>query len=148
MCLLAINNPQAPVHPAPHPSLSPSCPAAPHVVLALALSAAPQGLGLLALGAGVGEETLFRAFMQEALCSGLADAAPSLPAGVTTAAGVAVASLVFGWLHALTPTYLLFATGAGTLFGEPVCGTMIACTRAACQQARLCTCASAAACHP
>ncbi|PRW32939.1 abortive infection [Chlorella sorokiniana] len=75
------------------------------------------GLGLMALGAGVGEETLFRAFMQEALCGGLADAAPSLPATLTTAAGVAVASVIFGALHALTPTYFLFATGAGALFG-------------------------------
>lgn len=148
VCLLAISSLQAPVHPAPHLSLFPQLPSCPTRHPRLALPAALQGLGLLALGAGVGEETLFRAFMQEALCGGLADAAPSLPTGVTTAAGVAVASLVFGWLHALTPTYLLFATGAGALFGEPVCGTMIGCTCAACQQARLCACASAAACHP
>lgn len=66
----------------------------------------------------MGEETLFRAFMQEALCGGIAGAAPGLPAAATTAAGVAVSSVIFGWLHALTPTYFLFATGAGVLFGE------------------------------
>ncbi|KAI7837463.1 hypothetical protein COHA_008721 [Chlorella ohadii] len=75
------------------------------------------GLGLLALGAGVGEETLFRAFMQAALCGGIAGAAPGLPEAATTAAGIAVASVIFGWLHALTPTYFFFATGAGALFG-------------------------------
>ncbi len=77
-----------------------------------------QGLGLLALGAGVGEETLFRAFMQAALCGGIAGAAPGLPEAATRAAGIAVASVIFGWLHALTPTYFFFATGAGALFGE------------------------------
>ena len=77
-----------------------------------------QGLGLLALGAGVGEETLFRAFLQAALCGGIADAAPALPPTAATAAGLAASSVVFGYLHALTPTYFLFATGAGALFGE------------------------------
>jgi len=77
-----------------------------------------RGLGLLALGAGVGEETLFRAFMQAALCGGIAGAAPGLPEAATRAAGIAVASVIFGWLHALTPTYFFFATGAGALFGE------------------------------
>ena len=76
----------------------------------------PQGLCLLAFGAGVGEETLFRAFMQSACIEGIAGAAPALPHTAAAAAGLAATSLVFGALHALTPTYFYFATAAGALF--------------------------------
>lgn len=72
-----------------------------------------QGLGLLALGAGVGEETLFRGFLQSAAIQGLAGV---LPAEFATACGLAAASVVFGALHALTPSYFLFATAAGFVF--------------------------------
>ncbi|PSC76359.1 metal-dependent membrane protease [Micractinium conductrix] len=75
------------------------------------------GLCLLAFGAGVGEETLFRAFMQSACIEGIAGAAPALPHTAAAAAGLAATSLVFGALHALTPTYFYFATAAGALFG-------------------------------
>lgn len=77
-----------------------------------------QGLWLLALGAGVGEETLFRAFLQTAAANGLADALPAAPAGAATAAALVGSSVVFGALHALTPLYFVFATAAGALFGE------------------------------
>lgn len=72
-----------------------------------------QGLGLLALGAGVGEETLFRGFLQSAAVSGLAGA---LPGDAAVAAGLTAVAVVFGALHALTPSYFLFATAAGFVF--------------------------------
>ncbi|KAL4422843.1 hypothetical protein ABPG75_009040 [Micractinium tetrahymenae] len=72
------------------------------------------GLGLLALGAGVGEETLFRGFMQTAAIQGLGGV---LPADAATAAGLAASAVIFGALHALTPSYFLFATAAGFVFG-------------------------------
>ena len=72
-----------------------------------------QGLGLLALGAGVGEETLFRAVGQARLVDDLAGVAQ--PWG--TALGITATSVVFGLLHALTPTYFVLATVAGVLFG-------------------------------
>jgi uncharacterized protein len=62
----------------------------------------------------VGEETLFRAFLQAAAIQGLE---PALPASAAAVAGVAGTSLVFGALHALTPTYFIYATAAGALLG-------------------------------
>lgn len=83
-----------------------------------------QGLGLLAVGAGVGEETFFRGFLQTAAISGLADAGggvlEALPQGAATWIGVGAVSLFFGALHAATPVYFYFATAAGALFGR--CG--------------------------
>jgi membrane protease YdiL (CAAX protease family) len=76
------------------------------------------GLCLLALGAGLGEETLFRAFLQTATIGGIQGAAPGLDPAAAAAAGVAASSLAFGALHALTPVYFLFATTASALFGE------------------------------
>lgn len=68
---------------------------------------------MLALGAGVGEETLFRGFLQSAAIQGLAGA---LPAELATGFGLAAVSVVFGLLHALTPSYFLFASAAGFVF--------------------------------
>lgn len=53
---------------------------------------------LLSAAAGVGEEVLFRGFFQ----------------GV---AGIWIPSIVFGLLHALTPTYFLLAAGIGVYLG-------------------------------
>lgn len=80
-----------------------------------------QGLCLLSLGAGVGEETLFRAFLQTAAIGSIQGAAPALAPAAATAAGVAVTSLGFAALHALTPTYFAFAFGASILFGVEYC---------------------------
>ena len=83
------------------------------------LRAAPggiAGLGLLALGAGVGEEVLFRAYLQAAAAGGIA--ASGLPEAAATAVALAGTSVVFGTLHALTPLYLVYATLAGALMGE------------------------------
>lgn len=73
---------------------------------------------MLALGAGFGEEALFRGWAQPAATAALA----SLPALVlrpdaATALGVAATSLVFGALHALTPAYFIWAYCASILFG-------------------------------
>jgi hypothetical protein len=48
--------------------------------------------------AGIPEETLFRGAMQPV-------------------AGLVVTALVFGALHAITPTYFVYATAAGVLLG-------------------------------
>ena len=77
-----------------------------------------QGLGVLALGAGVGEETLFRAFLQSQTVAALASAQPSLAPATATALGVGASSLVFGALHALTPSYFVYATVGGAVLGE------------------------------
>ena len=61
---------------------------------------------LLALAAGAGEEILFRGVMQEEITS-----------RVSGPAGLIVASLIFGALHAITPVYALLAAVAGGYFG-------------------------------
>ncbi len=79
---------------------------------------APQGIALLALGAGVGEETFFRGFLQTATVSSLADwGSGVLSQQAATVLGVAAVSLFFGALHAATRLYFVFATVAGALFG-------------------------------
>eukprot|EP00887_Chlorella_sp_A99_P004820 scaffold4.g4820.t1 len=79
------------------------------------------GLVVLAFGAGLGEEVLFRGAVQP-FAVRLAAALLIPAAGYTRAAaavpavGVAATSVIFGLLHALTPTYFLWATAAGALF--------------------------------
>ena len=79
---------------------------------------APLGAGgifLLSLGAGVGEEALFRGFLMpfaDEKLIGLGLAEP-----VASNAVLAIQSVVFGLLHAITPAYAVWATGAGWLFG-------------------------------
>lgn len=63
-------------------------------------------LGLLSLAAGVGEEVLFRGFLQTGL---VALAGPW--------AGIAAAALLFGLVHCLSLAYLLMATALGLLLG-------------------------------
>jgi len=79
--------------------------------------AAGVGALLIALAAGTGEEVLFRGVMQE-----------EIGARVGGPAGVAVASVVFGLLHAVTPVYALLATVAGAYFGwlYAACGHSVA----------------------
>jgi membrane protease YdiL (CAAX protease family) len=59
-------------------------------------------LALLSLMAGVGEEMLFRGFLQRALAQWW---------GVWL--GVAVANVLFGLVHCITPTYAVLATLIG-----------------------------------
>jgi membrane protease YdiL (CAAX protease family) len=75
------------------------------------------GLAVMAVGAGVGEEALFRGVLQTWLQTWLTAALPLASADQAAAAGVAAASLVFGALHALNPAYFFFATAAGVVFG-------------------------------
>jgi membrane protease YdiL (CAAX protease family) len=63
-------------------------------------------LALLALAAGVGEEMLFRGVLQGALSEHL---------GLWE--GLAAASLAFGLLHPVTPTYIVLAAVLGTYLG-------------------------------
>lgn len=63
-------------------------------------------LAIVAAFAGWGEELLFRAIVQDALVESL---------GVV--GGVALASLAFGLVHAVTPTYFVAATSIGAYLG-------------------------------
>lgn len=63
-------------------------------------------LALVALLAGLGEELLFRGVLQVGLAHYV---------GLWTA--VALASLLFGLAHAITPTYAVLAGGVGVYFG-------------------------------
>ena len=61
---------------------------------------------ILAVLAGIGEELLFRGFLQ-----------PFLAGRFGTAAAVVGASLVFGLLHWITPSYAVFASILGVYLG-------------------------------
>jgi membrane protease YdiL (CAAX protease family) len=63
-------------------------------------------LGVLSLLAGFGEEMLFRAVVQGAAAHRI---------GIWSA--WVVASLLFGLMHAVTPTYVVLATLAGLYLG-------------------------------
>jgi membrane protease YdiL (CAAX protease family) len=64
------------------------------------------GLGLIAAAAGLGEEALFRGWMQ-----------PWLGGMWGVLAGVAATSVAFGLLHALTPVYGILAACIGLYLG-------------------------------
>ena len=81
-------------------------------------SLAPLGLpGVIALslGAGVGEEAFFRGFLMPFVDGGLTNL--GVPEGVASVGVLAGTSVFFGALHAITPAYFYWATGAGALFG-------------------------------
>jgi membrane protease YdiL (CAAX protease family) len=63
-------------------------------------------LALIALLAGFGEELFFRGFCQELLSNWL-----------TPWGGVAVASILFGLMHPITPAYVVLATVLGIYLG-------------------------------
>ncbi len=67
-------------------------------------------LAAVSLLAGLGEELLFRGFLQQLVTQWI-----SGPWGVWV--GLAVASVVFGLLHAITPTYALVACLIGLFLG-------------------------------
>jgi len=64
-------------------------------------------LALVSVAAGVGEEMLFRGFLQAALCAWLA----------STAWGLAISSLVFGLLHPISIIYVVIAGLVGLYVG-------------------------------
>ena len=81
-------------------------------------SLAPLGLPgvvALSLGAGVGEEAFFRGFLMPFVDGGLTNL--GVPEGVASVGVLAGTSVFFGALHAITPAYFYWATGAGVLFG-------------------------------
>ena len=63
-------------------------------------------LALISLAAGVGEEMLFRGALQAALAHWMG-----------TAAGLVVASLVFGLMHAISMTYIVITAFLGLYLG-------------------------------
>ncbi|MCC6491538.1 MAG: CPBP family intramembrane metalloprotease [Pirellulales bacterium] len=63
-------------------------------------------LAAVAIAAGAGEELLFRGVLQ-----------PLAVGWLGAAAGLAAASLLFGLLHALTPTYFVLATAVALYLG-------------------------------
>lgn len=75
------------------------------------------GIPLLALGAGVGEETLFRALLQQGMEQRLAGNEISLVSGAADVWSLIVASVIFGLAHAVNWAYFAFATLGGGVFG-------------------------------
>ena len=67
-------------------------------------------LAAICLLAGLGEEMLFRGFLQQLVCDWVGE-----PMGVWV--GLVVASVVFGLVHAVTPTYAVAAGLIGLLLG-------------------------------
>jgi membrane protease YdiL (CAAX protease family) len=63
-------------------------------------------LAVLAAGAGIGEEALFRGWLQ-----------PALADATSPALGLVLASLLFGLAHALTALYAVLATLIGLYLG-------------------------------
>lgn len=69
------------------------------------------GISLLA---GLGEELLFRGVLQEAFRGGLEG---SVGEGIGLATAVALSAILFGLLHAVTPTYAVLAAVIGAYLG-------------------------------
>ena len=81
-------------------------------------SLAPLGLpGVIALslGAGVGEEAFFRGFLMPFADGGLTNL--GVDESISSYGVLTATSVFFGALHAITPAYFYWATGAGFLFG-------------------------------
>lgn len=74
------------------------------------------GLAVMSAGAGIGEEALFRALLQAWLVQQLATV-PGATSDVAVYTGLIISSVAFGAVHAATPSYFLFATFAGLVFG-------------------------------
>lgn len=71
------------------------------------------GLFLMAAGAGVGEEALFRGVLQNWAIEQVAD---TQFADLSVVSGVFVSSFAFGLAHAITASYFIFAFAAGVVF--------------------------------
>ena len=67
-------------------------------------------LAVVSLFAGIGEEILFRGLMQDGLAVWIGS-----PWGIWI--GLAIASILFGAVHAVTPTYAILAAIAGAYLG-------------------------------
>lgn len=69
---------------------------------------------VIALGAGVGEEALYRGLIQEGVIHTLAVPATDQ---VAKFLGIVITSVIFGYGHALNKAYFWWATLAGVYFG-------------------------------
>ena len=83
-----------------------------HTFLPLFRECGPHELAVIALLAGLGEEMLFRPVIQGGL-AGLCSSHPMLG----TILGLAAATLIFGLLHGITPTYAILAGLIGLYLG-------------------------------
>jgi uncharacterized protein len=70
------------------------------------------GLAVLAASAGLGEELLFRGWLQSLLGGD-----PSQPSVLLAASAILAASMAFGLVHAVSRAYVLFAFCMGTFLG-------------------------------
>lgn len=78
------------------------------------------GFIILAAGAGIGEEALFRGLLQTGMSWKLLDiigGSSSLNGILADAISVALTSLLFGLVHAVNRAYFFYATFAGVIFG-------------------------------
>jgi membrane protease YdiL (CAAX protease family) len=73
------------------------------------------GLAVMAAGAGIGEEALFRGVLQNWVIEQVGTIAPIADYAVVL--GVFSSSFVFGLAHFINPAYLIFAFAAGCVFG-------------------------------
>ena len=69
------------------------------------------GLAVLATGAGVGEEALFRGVLQPWVSQVF------IASDYSVVLGIAATSIVFGAVHSVTLSYFIFATAAGAILG-------------------------------
>jgi membrane protease YdiL (CAAX protease family) len=72
------------------------------------------GLAMMAAGAGIGEEALFRGVLQNWVIEQVANTGL---AEFSVVLGVFVSSIAFGLAHAITASYFIFALAAGVVFG-------------------------------
>ena len=79
-------------------------------------SGGANGILLLSLGAGIGEEALFRGFLMP-LISNSAIQNGFVNEDLAANVSLCTTSIIFGLLHAITPAYQIWATIAGFLFG-------------------------------
>ena len=78
------------------------------------------GFIILAAGAGIGEEALFRGLLQTSMSWKLLDTiggSSSVNGLLADAISVTLTSLLFGLVHAVSQTYFFYATFASVIFG-------------------------------
>lgn len=75
------------------------------------------GLALVAFAAGIGEECLFRAYLQTWLIETSLKTFDLSSKPLANFVGIVVCSLLFGAAHSITLSYFVFASVAGALFG-------------------------------
>lgn len=75
-------------------------------------------LVVLSMAAGIGEELLFRGWLQQGLFGLLGGGDPTTKGGIAMGIlGLFLASLAFGLAHPISPLYIVLATGMGLVLG-------------------------------